>query len=45
MAITTQTKEINNLFSFDQEKVDTIYISQPMGVVELGMTTYNSKYL
>lgn len=45
MAITTQAKEINNLFSFDQEKVDTIYISQPMGVEELTMTTCSIKYL
>ncbi len=45
MAITTQAKEINNLFSFDQEKVDTIYISQPMGVEALTTTSCNIKYL
>ncbi len=45
MAITTQAKEINNLFSSDQEKVDTIYISQPMGVEELTMTTRLTNYL
>lgn len=37
--IAIQAKEINNLFNFDQEKVDIVYLSQPISVENLMRTT------
>jgi len=37
--IAIQAKEINNLFNFDQEKVDIVYFSQPISVEKLQRTT------
>lgn len=38
--IAIQAKEINNLFNFDQEKVDIVYLSQPISVENLKRTTW-----